>query len=159
MTTQITFTDAYDIINKKILVNKISLTNMEIQIKHSHESAQLHLLIVKNLRDKIVLVNQLNDILEKQLSLFDEDRQNDCFDIHQKINKLDEITGELKERLDKVKKYEEDMINNIYRIKCIEQTIPQTQEINNYIIKIKRDNNSWNCATDAIGINKNSDVL
>jgi hypothetical protein len=148
---ELKFSDAYDLISKKILINKLSIKNLQAQIDYSHTSAQLQLLSVKLAREKIKLVKEMTPILEKQLTEFDETRQDQCVDLYDQINKIDNPTEEWRKLVKKLEKHQEEMCNLLPKIQQIEATIPPSLRVTNFRIKPKEEpSTAFNCATEAM---------
>jgi hypothetical protein len=156
MAGKFSITDAHDIISKKILINRMSITNLETQFKFSQESAKLQVLTMKITEKKLKIIKELNIILENQLNEFDEKRQEDCLQLYKKINTLDTPTPIHINLCKKLNQYEQEMLTLMPKIQYLEQTIPDEKLITNYNIKIKEeDTTSFNCSTDAMGFGQN----
>jgi len=134
------FTDAYNIINKKILINKMSIDNLNHQINMSDYSIKIQNSIKKVCNKKIELINKLNGLLEKQLSKFSEEVQDECILLYQQINGLDEKNVEYKNALKEYNKYKEMMMHNTRNIEYLEKTIPEEKVVTNYNIKTVNTN-------------------
>ena len=135
----ITYTDAYDLITKKILINKLSIENLNNQIEHSMIIKIIQDLIINIAKEKKQLILKLNNLLEMQLKEFTDIVQVECNDIYRYINELDEPTTEYIKYAKQIKEVENKMQELNYKIQAIENTIPQTKLVTNYSIKIKQD--------------------
>jgi valyl-tRNA synthetase len=136
----ITYTDAYDLISKKILINKLSIENLNNQIEHSIIIKTIQDLIINIATEKKQLIIKLNNLLEMQLKEFTDIVQVECNDIYGYINELDEPTPEYIKYAKQLKELENKMQELNYKIQTIENTIPQTQLVTNYSIKLTQDN-------------------
>jgi len=112
--SRLTYTDAYDIITKKILIN-IAVSKQE-------------------------LIKQLNKALETQLKEFTDVAQDECNYLYGCINELDEPNMEYIRLNKSIKDLENEIRELNNKIQVIENTIPDTKLITNYSIKIKQDN-------------------
>jgi hypothetical protein len=137
---KITYTDAYDLISKKILINKLSLENLNNQVESSTTVKKIQDLIINIANEKKELIIKLNNLLEMQLKEFTDEVQIECNDIYGYINELDEPSSDYNRYIKEIQLLENKMTELNYKIQCIENTIPQTQLITNYSIKIKQDN-------------------
>lgn len=144
--------DAYELISKKILINKLSVENLNTQIKFSHTSAKLQLATVEMARKKLKLVKKLTPILEKQLSEFTEERQIKCVKIYNKINELDTPTDEFKELCNQLRSLEHEMMGLIKKLQYLEAQIPAEKVITNYNIKPKEEPLPTSCAQEMLGV-------
>jgi hypothetical protein len=90
MSHDLTFTDAYELVSKKILINRMSLENLDIQIKYANDVMKLQAYTIRSAKAKKKLIEELNPILEKQLKEFCEIRQQECKNIIDNINDIDE---------------------------------------------------------------------
>jgi hypothetical protein len=130
-------TDAYEIIRRKMLINRISKELLQTQIRFSHVSAQMQLQIVKISRAKIKLINKLDTIMEKQLTSFTKERQAECLELYNKLNELDTPTDQMKKWYSDLEQYKECMTNLLLKIQQIENQIPKNTTVTNYKIKPK----------------------
>lgn len=138
--SKITYTDSYDLITKKILINKLSTENLNHQIECSNNVKKIQDLIINIANEKKELINKLNNLLEMQLKEFTDIVQLECNDIYGYINELDEPSAEYIRYIKQIEILENKMKELNYKIQAIENTIPQTQLITNYSITIKQDN-------------------
>jgi hypothetical protein len=147
---KLTFTDAYELMSKKILINRMSIENMKLQIEYGNLSKKLQELNIATCNEKIKLVEQLNGILEQQLNEFTELRQNECLDIYGYINELDSPTTEFIQTCDKLETARAKMEDLMEKIQKIENTIPNEQVITNYTVRDKLPENPiGTCQTEA----------
>ena len=148
----ITISDAYDLIAKKILIGKMSAQLSKYQMLYSESSMKVQQHAIDISKERIKLLNQLNDILEQQLNEFDDIRHQECVDIYGYIDELDKPNDAYNAAIDSCLKYEELMKNLIPKIDAIESTIPATQLITNYKISEKPvAPTAYNCSTQASG--------
>lgn len=150
--TELTFNDAYELISKKILVNRMSVECLKSQIAYSHAVAKLQLLNVKVSRQKLELVEKLNKLLEPQLKEFDDLRQDECMELYHQLNELDQPSDDWKKICDEAEKHQKEMMTLVPRIRSIESTIPPQLMITNFRIKRKVEP-AHNCATEIATIN------
>jgi hypothetical protein len=154
--TSLKLSDAYELVSKKILINKMSIENLNNQIEFSTATMKMQAFIIRAARRKITLINSLNDILEKQLNEFDEFRQSQCIDIYKELNELDSPTDEYIEQRAICKKCDEAMLTLTPKIEYIERTIPNTLDVTNYKIKEKSNApTAYNCATETLAFGSN----
>lgn len=135
----ITLTDAKDLVSKKILINKMSIDNLKTQIEFAKAAIKLQYLTSEAARKKIPLVEQLNEIFEKQLIEFTEERQLQCNELYEQINAIDQPTEEYLVVLNTLEKKEEEMLNLMPKIQYLESQLPSQQEIDVYKIKVLDD--------------------
>ncbi len=135
MSNKIAITDAYDVMSKKILINRMSMECLQHQIAFSENSIKFQKLTKQVAEKKLKLINELNTLFEKQLSTFDELRHKECMLIYDEINELDTPTAEHNKLINELKKHEEAMFSLMPKIQHIESTIPNEQSITNYAIK------------------------
>lgn len=135
--SSLTITDAYSLIKKKMLINKLSARNLSWQIKYSHDAAKMQLLAVEIARAKIKLIDQLNSILEQQLREFCPNRQVECMMLYNALNDLDEPTSKYKALCQSLEKYNYEMMGLMKKINHMESQIPEEVRVTNYNITIK----------------------
>ncbi len=130
--------DAQTIIQKKIVVNRMAIENMGHQIQYCNAIARIQLLTIKLLKEKIKLLNQINPILEQQISNFTLERQQMCHDTYALINDMDNMSENTEYmNLCRIVKNTNDKMETLMgKIKAIEDTIPNQQIITNYKIPI-----------------------
>lgn len=127
--------DAYDIMSKKILINKMSLECLKHQVDFSENSIKLQTLSKETALKKIKLIEELTTLFEKQLSNFDELRHKECMLIYDEINDLDSQTDEQKRLVSKLQTHENAIFTLMPKIQHIENTIPNERMLTNYTIK------------------------
>lgn len=133
--TPFTYTDAYELISKKILINRLSLENLRYQIKYCQFFRKIQDATEQLANKKIQLVEQLNNIFEQQLKEFTSDNQELCLSIYRQINELDTPTDEFKHKCSILETTRGQMEDLITRIQHIESTIPNEQIVTNYTVK------------------------
>jgi hypothetical protein len=134
--TTLTFSDAYDLVSKKILINKIAIDNINTQIQYCIADQKRHDIIIDVCKQKNTLLVELNTILELQLKSFDEFRQNQCLEIYKEMNALDEPVNEYIEYSKECRNAEHKLNDGVLRINAIEATIPDTMCVTNYKIAV-----------------------
>jgi len=134
--TTLSFSDAYDLISKKMIINKIAISNMEQQVKISTADQQRHIIIIDVCKQKTQLLNELNNILEQQLKSFDEFRQKQCLEIYKEIDALDEPIAEYVELCNVCQAAERKLNDGIMQATAIESTIPDSMCVTNYKIGV-----------------------
>ena len=82
----------------------------------------------------------LNEIYEKQLNEFTDERQQECIRLHKKINDIDEITKEDQQLIEKAGSLEYIINGNIKKIEQLNSMIPKQKLVTNYKIKPKIEN-------------------
>lgn len=140
--------DGQDILKTRILMNKMSKDVITYQIKHSHASANLHLLIVKTLKTKRKLVNEMTEILESELSVLTKEGQ-------QKINNIDKKLGDIDANphsdiikyQTEMKDYEHKMYDLLIRLRQLNNTLPEQTTLTKYVARL---NMGDTCAKDAV---------
>ena len=99
-------TDAYDLMSKKIIINKMSIENLNNQISFSESSIQLQTMAISIAKKKVELIERLNEIFEQQLKEFCPVRQQDCQNLYDEINELDEMPAAYNKLLQECQHYE-----------------------------------------------------
>jgi hypothetical protein len=128
-------TDAVDIMNKKIIVNNMSIECLQLQIKYSATIRNLQLIFAKKAQQKIDLVNKLNSVLSQQLATFDEIRQEEANELYKELNELDESDCGITNLINENKKIGEDVESLMIKIDAIEKTIPNNKMMTNFKVK------------------------
>lgn len=131
----LTYTDAYELVSKKILINRLSIENLKHQIKYCQLFRKIQDITESIAQNKIRLVERLNSLFEQQLKEFSADRQEQCLEIYAEINKLDTPSSEFTNtcsQLDSLRGQMEDLIS---RIQHIESTIPNETVVTNYTLR------------------------
>ena len=132
----LSFSDAHDLVSKKMLINKIAIENIAAQVAYCKADQQRHNIIIDVCRQKALLLNELNNILEQQLKSFDEFRQNQCLEIYKEINALDEPTGDYIEYSKACEEADNKLSTGMMQAASIESTIPDTLCVTNYKISV-----------------------
>lgn len=145
---ELTINDAREILNKKILINRLSIQNLDLQAKYFDEVIILQSLSRTISNKKRDLISKLNDVFEKQLAEFTEERQNESTEIYQQINALDSPSGEYMRCVKQMKEYEEEMLNLVPKIDYLEKTIPDSKQITNFKIKTKEELRASSCGAE-----------
>ena len=65
---ELKISDAYQLVANNILINKMSLENLQLQQEYTNIQIELHNMTINIAKKKIEFINQLNLILEKQLN-------------------------------------------------------------------------------------------
>lgn len=138
--SRLTYTDAYDIITKKILINKLSIENLNKHITYASNIKRVQDILINIAVSKQELIKQLNKALETQLKEFTDVAQDECNYLYGCINELDEPNMEYIRLNKSIKDLENEIRELNNKIQVIENTIPDTKLITNYSIKIKQDN-------------------
>jgi len=136
---ELTVTDAHDLVSKKILINRMSAESLRHQIECSKASIKLHAIIARLATKKLELIEKLTVVLERQLSNFDDLRQEECQDLYKYINELDEPAPEHLALLKTVRDHDQAMLTLLPKIQHIESTIPKELTVTNYKIKRRVD--------------------
>jgi len=151
--SSITINDGYDLLSKKILINNISIENLNKQIEFSKNSIKLQQMTIKDAEKKRDLIKELNKVLEQQLSEFTSERQDLCLQYYAEINEIDTPSQQFKQLCQKLDNLENMMISLSQKIQYLERTIPAEQLITNYTIKQKNNTSTaFNCATEALAL-------
>ena len=145
----VTLSEVYDLISKQILLGKMAIESLKMQKEYCT--------LLKNAQDftigltdkKISLLNELNKLREEQLKEFDEIRQQECNDIVNDINELDNPTYQstiIQKQMDEVKTKQNTLIE---KFNAIQSTLPDEKILDFYKVKPKLDRNPiGTCATE-----------
>jgi valyl-tRNA synthetase len=144
--------DAYELVSKKILVNKMSVENLKNQIDFSTKFIKFQVENAKIAHAKIKLVKSLNNILENQLREFTPERQEACMDLYNQINAFDLPTTDHCKMLSDCHDCERRMIELQEKIAYIESTMPNEQLVTNYNVNVEQKEPPSTCAKDAMGM-------
>lgn len=125
------------IIEKKILINRMSLRNLEHQRDYSDAVIAMHQRMKKIANDKIELVKKLNPLYEQQFSNYDSAVEVECHKICAEINMLDISHEELTRLTLACEKHSNPMIELGTRIEQLESTIPDFRRFKKWSIKEK----------------------
>ncbi len=130
-----TYTDAYELVSKKILINKLSIENLNNQITYCSLFRKIQDITEDIANKKLQLVEQLNVLFEQQLREFDAGRQDQCLSIYNKINQLDSPNQEFIRTCNLLEELRGKMENTISRIQYLESTIPNEAIVTNYTVR------------------------
>lgn len=142
------------IIEKKILINRMSLRNLEHQRDYSNAVMAMHQRMKKIAENKIELVKKLNPLYEQQLSNYDPAIEVECHKICAQINMLDISREELNRLTSECEKHSNPMIELGTRIEQLEKTIPDFRKFKKWTIKEKQQavtDVADSCAKEAMG--------
>jgi DNA-directed RNA polymerase beta subunit len=134
--TTLSFSDAYDLVSKKMLINKIAIDNIAAQIQYCKADQSRHEIIIDICTQKSRLLVELNNILEQQLKSFDEFRQNQCLEIYKEINALDEPSSEYIQLSKVCEAADNKLSTGMMQASAIESTIPDTMCVTNYKVSV-----------------------
>ena len=132
---ELKISDAYQLVANNILINKMSLENLQLQQEYTNIQIELHNMTINIAKKKIEFINQLNLILEKQLNEYCEVRQDECKIIYDDINALDVIDDDFKEKANRISVIHNKMAILMEKIDKIRASIPSEITINNYRIR------------------------
>jgi hypothetical protein len=135
--SKLSFNDAYEIVSKKILINKMSMELLATQMKFSEISIKMQKHTNNIAGQKIQITNQINILLELQLTNFTDARQSEGLDLYVQLHKLDPITTDHRSWLNAMDALREKMINLSGQIDALERTIPNEKLITQYHITNK----------------------
>ena len=131
----IKFSNAYDIIKQKILINKIYSEIARLQIVYNTALMEIQRYTIDISKKRIELIAQLNSIYEKQLTEFTELRQEECNLIISSIDDLSEPNPHCEELVKRCQ-VAQDSINSLFgKALYLEQQIPKETEVTNYKLK------------------------
>jgi recombinational DNA repair ATPase RecF len=130
-----TYNDAYELITRKILINKMSIENLKMQIEFSQCDRKLQELSIDVANKKIELANRLTELFEQQLTEFTADRQDQCIYIYQELNQLDKPSVEYVSLCKKLDSLNEKMKDLCVRIDGLERTIPKEKLLTQFLVK------------------------
>lgn len=133
----LTYNDAYDILSKKILINKIALENMQYQKVFLSNCKILQDYNLTTLNKKMECVVKLNELFEQQLAKFTEERQDECILLYKKLSELEQPTTEVIQVHNVLNETEERMKDLCVKIDALERTIPAEKIITQYSVKPK----------------------
>jgi hypothetical protein len=162
MSCAITLNDAYELLKRKLLINKMSLSSLEAQMIYSKEACILQVLTMKDAEKKIKLVIELNEITENQLNDFTQERQDRCQELYHEINVIDTPTKKFLDTVKRLDEYQQTMLNLMPKIQYLESMMPSQQLVTNFHIKPKKEpTTSFSCATDALalGVEPHQDTM
>jgi hypothetical protein len=144
-----TVTDAYELMSKKILINKISIASLQEQIAMADLSIKLQALHKDLAQRKIEIAQYLNGVLEQQLTEFTAERQEECLHLYRELNELDDHTLEYKRLVRELDERQQKILNYVRDIDGLERTIPNERLVTNFRVKPKLSANpTASCATE-----------
>jgi hypothetical protein len=134
-----TFTDACELVSKKILINRLSMENLRNQITYCSLFKKIQDFTEETASKKLQLIEQLNIIFEQQLREFNADRQEQCLSIYSQINELDTPNQDFIRTCGLLEELRGNMETLITRIQYLESTIPNETIVTNYTLRRQRD--------------------
>jgi len=138
-TQNITLHDLQDIINKKVLVNRITLEFLKAQKEYAEISIKLQNYSLENVSEKIPLVEELIRKYESQYSDYKNETNEECLEIYERLNELNVYPKPIYNLHRKISKLNEEMKNLSSRIQLVESQIPQIAEGTQFVIKTKQE--------------------
>lgn len=130
------YSEVYDLVSKKILVNKMSIENLKYQIQYFEAFKKAQDISIQEAQNKLKLVNQLNSIFEKQLSDFTTERQDECIVLYKQLYDLDtKPSKELSAASTVLKDIDNKMRIICTKIESLESTIPNEKLFTKFTIK------------------------
>jgi hypothetical protein len=120
----------------------MSLENLKLQLNYFQRCKKMQDYSIKTAVDKIELVKKLNTILEKQLTNFDNDRQNECMLIYKQLYDLDNLCNTSEDYIKTIKEInnlDEKMRTLCVKIDQLEATIPNEKIVTNFKVTPKED--------------------
>lgn len=135
------WTDAYNIMTQKILINRMSLEVLRIQIENADITKKIQDEIQAVAKKKMINIVKLNDLYEQQLTEFTEIRQEQTNWIYSDLNELDHASPEFIELKNKLAANDRRIMDLLERIAAIEKSIPAEASITNYKVVMKNDSN------------------
>ncbi len=133
--------DLQHICKQKVLINKITMEFLKTQIQLSEASTKLQAYSIQNAKDKIVLVDQLITLFEKQCSQFDPFRQDECMEIYNQLNELNVQPDEINKLISTLGTLDDKLKDLATRIDYFESLIPTQQDGTQYALKKKLPEN------------------
>jgi hypothetical protein len=147
--SKFTITDCHDIVNKKIIVNRMSIESLKLQMELSDDSIKLQNMTRDLAMKKLKLVEQLNDVWEKQLGLFDEGRKLECMNITEDINKLDVLPTSITDVINRLENTRDKLTALIMRIMELESMIPEAKNMDQFTLRFKDMKVTTPCSNEA----------
>ena len=135
-----TFSDGYELISKKILINRLSIENLKYQKTYCELFKKIQHMSWLIADKKILLIEQLSSVFEQQLREFTQERQNECLLICTQINELDTPSAEFTSTCNQLENMRSKMEDLIAKISYLERTIPNEQTITNSTLRFNRSN-------------------
>ena len=132
---EIKLTDAHNLVSNNILINKMSIENLQLQQEYTRLQIDLSNITIDVAKKKVDLIHKLNEVLEKQLNEYCEIRQEECKYIYDDINELDTISYEQRDKIERLRQLHEKMCELSDKINAVRSHIPDTITVNNYTIR------------------------
>lgn len=145
---KLNYSEVYELISRKILINKMTSEQLRKQIEFSAESKKLQDFAIDDNKYKLQLVDDLTKLFEQQLSNFDENRQEECLEIYKQLNENNKPSYEYVEQYKKLMRLERDIKSLAERVDALEKTIPSNVEFEHYAVSAKNPAASGACTTD-----------
>lgn len=136
----ITFSDGYELVSKKILINRLSIENLKYQKAYCELFKKIQNMTWIIADKKILLIEQLSKIFEGQLREFTQERQNECLAVYEQINELDTPSAEFTSTCSQLENLRSKMEDLIAKISYLERTIPNEQIVTNSTLRFNRSN-------------------
>lgn len=130
-----TFNDAQVLLRRKLLINKMSEACLEYQIVYSKHSAVLQVMTMKDAMKKLICIKKLNEIAEKQLRVFTQERQDESIELYRQINEIDVPSKKFKSLIKKLDAAREGMCKLMPKIQHLEDSMPDSQVVTNFSVK------------------------
>lgn len=141
--------DAREIMNRKIIIGRMSIEALKLQVDFSNNSKKLQDITTDIANKKIKLIEQQNALFEQQLKGFDDLRQDECMNLYDDINTLDNMPEEAKVVCKTLEETERKMQDLYIRIDALAKIIPERFEVTKFTVKPKQNTNISNtCATE-----------
>lgn len=124
--------NGYDIIQRKILIGKLSIECLKLQEEYSRNIIKIQKQAIETAKKKYLLIEKQNEIFEKQLSEFTESRQQECLDINIEINLLDIHPSEYRELVSRTDDLTAKLAHLTNQIQGLEAQMPEEFMITQY---------------------------
>ena len=118
------YTQIYELVSKKILINKISMETLQHQILYCSLNRKLQNVIEEVATKKLHLVNELTDLYNQQLTNFTAERDRKSIEVCAKINELDTPSQEYINVMNNMDSCRRKMEDLILKIQNLQRTIP-----------------------------------
>lgn len=131
-------TDVDNLIRKQILSNKLQLAMLDAQMLFSIEEKKLQDLFTDTAKRQVNIIKEMNDLLELQLTDFDQQRQLKAHTLQLELNRTKTESKERKDYQELNKKLADlQDLMQLYanQIMQLESTIPNRQEGTKYSVK------------------------
>jgi len=123
-----------EIAEKKIIINNLSISNLNKQIEISHLAIKIQLVYVANARSKRLLIEELNEIFKINKNNFSNLIKSKINELYNKINKLDEPNEKYNLLTNELEKLKQEMFTSIKKINKLNDEI-ENKLITNYKVK------------------------